>query len=927
MPTPVSVARQCLTEEAAQALDEAVVVARKRGHTQTTSLHAVSAFLSLPSSSLLRDACSRARNSAYSPRLQFRALDLCLMVSLDRIQSGQSGSGSRSDDPPVSNSLMAAIKRSQAHQRRLPENFRLYHEMSQQQNQSALSCVKVELRQLILSILDDPVVSRVFGEAGFRSSELKLSIIRPVPHVLRYPHSHGPPLFLCNVAEDPDPGSGSVLHPVRRSFTIPYRNFGGLFDEDAIHRRIGAVLARGTGRNPLLVGLSAYGALTDFLHSMGKRTDGILPSELNGLSAINIGNDISGQISGKFDKTYVDKRFQELGKLVEDSSGPGLILNYGDLRAFTDSNGESAAAYYIVGRVSELLQRHGRRVWLIGAATSDEVYYKFVRRFQGVEKDWDLQVLTITSLRPCLADKSFPKSSLMGSFVPFGGFFSSPSELKLPFSGYAQNRNQKNEIAGLPNTKPVSDQHQSTLPPWLQMTTTGIDLNQESGSKTKEGLDSGSVLRSGSSVSVSTGSDNSVAIDLNLGICSVASGNEVKKHMSENQVETSHDKDLSQSRPSLSERDFTTESFKIIFRKLTERVSWQNEAARVISSSMAHQHNVGMRRDLWFHFVGPDPVGKHRIALAVAEIMYQSEKRFMGIDLGDEVRLRGRTMVDYVFEGLCKNPFCVVFLENLDRADEQLQRSLSMAVQSGKFKDSHGREVGIGNTTFVATSSSSEHSGTTKGSSLCYSEDRILEAKVRKVEVSVEIASTLQYLRCISSPSSMNKRKLTGFDKTQERSEISETTKRSHRATTGVLDLNVPAQDTENPETVPSDKNAKLWLEETFTSETRVVTVPFKPFDFDGLAERIEKDIIETLKKRVKCDCSIEIDPKIMERLIATVYFSDSKDVCKDLVERVISRAFMEARERYGEITSTSVVRVIGRDLDQVNGLLPCKIV
>lgn len=139
MPTPVSTARQCLTQDAAQALDEAVAVARRRGHAQTTSLHAVSALLSLSSSSALplRDACTRARNGAYSARIQFKALELCLGVSLDRLPS----SPHRSEEPPVSNSLMAAIKRSQASQRRQPESFHLYHQ--QQQQSSSVSMVKV----------------------------------------------------------------------------------------------------------------------------------------------------------------------------------------------------------------------------------------------------------------------------------------------------------------------------------------------------------------------------------------------------------------------------------------------------------------------------------------------------------------------------------------------------------------------------------------------------------------------------------------------------------------------------------------------------------------------------------------------------------------------------------------------------------------
>ncbi|KAL6910008.1 hypothetical protein ACP4OV_001266 [Aristida adscensionis] len=34
---------------------------------------------------------------------------------------------------------------------------------------------------LVLAILDDPLVSRVFADAGFRSGDIKLAILRPAP--------------------------------------------------------------------------------------------------------------------------------------------------------------------------------------------------------------------------------------------------------------------------------------------------------------------------------------------------------------------------------------------------------------------------------------------------------------------------------------------------------------------------------------------------------------------------------------------------------------------------------------------------------------------------------------------------------------------------------------------------------------------------
>ncbi|RID61415.1 hypothetical protein BRARA_E00567 [Brassica rapa] len=884
MPTAVNVAKQCLTAESSYALEEAVKVARRRGHSQTTSLHAVSALLSLPTS-VLRDACARVRNSACSPRLQFKALDLCLSVSLDRIQPGQQQQQPGSDDPPVSNSLMAAIKRSQAHQRRLPENFRMYQEMMSSQNQSSnsLSCVRVELRQLILSILDDPVVSRVFGEAGFRSSELKLSIIRPFPHLLRYSSRQQQPMFLCNVTGN---YTEPELNPVRWGYNVPNRNLAG----DSDHRRISAVFTRDKGRNPLLVGESAHSVLTGFLSSLENRTDG--------LSTVSLSTEISDQVNVKFDKTYTDARFRELEKVAEKGSGPGLVLSYGDLRVFIDGDGNGSAASYIVSRVAELLRRSGRRVWLIGAATSNDVYEKMMKKFPNVEKDWDLQLLTITTttLRSCLPHH---KSSLMGSFVPFGGFFSTPSDLKLPFSGF--NKETTEPVSS------ISDQTQSTLPPWLQMTTR-TDLNQISGSKipsmqTTEGLESVCGTKSTISASASTGSAKSITTDLNAKMCPVTTGFGLNNYLD--------DKDVAH--PRSSSRDLNVESFKIIYQRLTDRFSWQDEAARVISSALSQPPRISTRRDVWLHLVGPDIVGKRRMSLVLAEIMYQSEHRFMPVDLGvtcdDVMRQRGKTMVDHIFEVLCRNPFCVVFLENIDKADEKLQMSLLKAIETGKFMDSHGREVGIGNTTFVMTSSSVDDSGTIA----TYSEEKLLRAKGRQVEVWIETVSRLSNVRTVSRLRSVKKRKMIGLRDTQDKNEILETGKQVNRTSNGVLDLNLPAQETE---TEDSEEHSKLWLV-NLKKHDRLTEVSFKPFDFEGLAERIKKSVKEIFEKCVgSSDCSLEIDPKIMERLLAAVYFSDSrKDIIKELMEKVMARVFLHVKERY-EITSCSVVKLLGRDLD-----------
>ncbi|XP_008457366.1 protein SMAX1-LIKE 6 [Cucumis melo] len=431
MPTPVSAARQCLTDEAARALDDAVSVARRRCHAQTTSLHAVSALLSLPSSTL-RDACSRARSCAYLPRLQFRALDLSVGVSLDRLPSSKP-----TEEPPVSNSLMAAIKRSQANQRRHPESFHLHQIHNQQQTPSIL---KVELKYFILSILDDPIVSRVFGEAGFRSCDIKLAIMHPplTHHASRFPRSaRCPPIFLCNLT-DSDLG--------HRNFPFPFSGGYGNGDDDANTRRIGEILVRKTGRNPLLIGVYAADALRSFTDCVQRCKTESLPMEISGLKVICIEKEISEFVSGNGSKETMRSKFEEIFGMVQQCSGPGIVVNYGELSGFFTEEEEDEeeevhnGMSFVVSQLTDLLKLYNGKVWLIGAVGTYRMHEKFLAKFSTIEKDWDLHLLPITS-KP-MVDVFGAKSSFMGSFVPFGGFFPSqsnfPSQLSSPNQSFTR---------------------------------------------------------------------------------------------------------------------------------------------------------------------------------------------------------------------------------------------------------------------------------------------------------------------------------------------------------------------------------------------------------------------------------------------------------------------------------------------------------
>jgi hypothetical protein len=371
MPTPVPAARQCLSPAAVTALDAAVVSARRRAHAQTTSRPLISALLAPPAPPLLRDALARARSAAYAPRVQLKALELCFAVSLDRLPSASasasasSSSASAADEqePAVSNSLMAAIKRSQANQRRNPDTFHFYHQAATAQ---APAAVRVELSQLVLAILDDPVVSRVFGDAGFRSGEIKLAILRPAPPMPmlgRLPtRSRPPPLFLCSFAaaddaDVPSPAAGSLA--------------GGSGEEN--FRRIGEVLAR--GRNPMLVGVGAASAAADFAVASPYRVLPVGPTSID---------------------------HTELGVAASMASATsGLIISIGDLKELVPDDGElQEMGRRVVTEVTRVLETHrAGRVWVLGWSATYETYLTFLSKFPLLDKDWELQLLPITAVR------------------------------------------------------------------------------------------------------------------------------------------------------------------------------------------------------------------------------------------------------------------------------------------------------------------------------------------------------------------------------------------------------------------------------------------------------------------------------------------------------------------------------------------------
>ena len=402
---------------------------------------------------------------------------------------------------------------------------------------------------------------------------------------------------------------------------------------------------------------------------------------------------------------------------------------------------------------------------------------------------------------------------------------------------------------------------------------------------------------------------------------------------------------------------------------LAEKVCWQYKAICSISQAITRcrsgngvQRGSGPIGDIWLTFLGPDIVGKRKIASALAEIMFDTSESLISVDLGSQdrvyqsdsmfehqeldgynVNFRGKTVVDYIAGELRKKPCSVVFLQNVDKADFLAQSSLSKAIRTGKFADSHGREISINNMIFVVTSTVPKGDRTffSNKEPMEFSEERILKAKRFQIKILNECVARdasrssgmnvrITPRKGTSNPSSVDKRKLINTCESLEQGETFKRQKCAHKVSKSFLDLNLPVEDMEDVNCGDYDsdsisENSKAWLEEFFENVDE--KVDFEPFDFDALAGKIVKDISLQFQRTLGSEVKLEIDYEVMVQILAAAWLSDRKRAVEEWVEQVLSRSFAEAQQKYN-LTAQSVLKLVTCEglfvVEQAPGLGAC---
>jgi hypothetical protein len=306
----------------------------------------------------------------------------------------------------VSNALVAALKRAQAQQRRgCPEAA-----------QQPLLAVKVELEQLVLSILDDPSVSRVMREASFSSAAVKNTIEQSLTSP-----SPSSSAAASSPATTPTPFSPSPSPLPRAGTASAYLNprlaaAAGVAGGDDAHKVLDVML-KPARRNPVLVGDAGPDAI---LKEAIRRIPTATSPALAAAKILRLEADLA-KLAG--DKPAMADRIVDLGAVVERlvADHGGVVLDLGDLKwlvqgpAAPSSEGGKAA----VAEMGRLLRRFGRGlVWAVATAAC-ATYLRCKIYYPGIEDEWDLHVVPIArTTPPCLGGPALIRCVRPTSFSP-----------------------------------------------------------------------------------------------------------------------------------------------------------------------------------------------------------------------------------------------------------------------------------------------------------------------------------------------------------------------------------------------------------------------------------------------------------------------------------------------------------------------------
>lgn len=160
-------------------------------------------------------------------------------------------------------------------------------------------------------------------------------------------------------------------------------------------------------------------------------------------------------------------------------------------------------------------------------------------------------------------------------------------------------------------------------------------------------------------------------------------------------------------------------------QNLEQRVIGQDEAVVAVSNAI-RRSRAGLQDENRpigsFIFLGTTGVGKTELARALAEFLFDDEKAMVRIDMSEYMekfsvsRLIGAPpgYVGYeeggqLTEAVRRRPYCVLLLDEIEKAHPDVFNILLQVLDEGRLTDSQGRTVNFKNTIIIMTSNLGAH--------------------------------------------------------------------------------------------------------------------------------------------------------------------------------------------------------------------------
>src|SRR5476651_973156 len=153
---------------------------------------------------------------------------------------------------------------------------------------------------------------------------------------------------------------------------------------------------------------------------------------------------------------------------------------------------------------------------------------------------------------------------------------------------------------------------------------------------------------------------------------------------------------------------------------LEKRVVGQDEAVRVVSDAI-RRSRAGLsdprRPNGSFMFLGPTGVGKTELCKALAEFLFDTEEAMVRIDMSEFMEKHsvarligappgyvGYEEGGYLTEAVRRRPYCVILLDEIEKAHPDVFNVLLQVLDDGRLTDGQGRTVDFRNSVVIMTS-------------------------------------------------------------------------------------------------------------------------------------------------------------------------------------------------------------------------------